>query len=62
MDLVVGWLNKRMRGALPPTEVEMATIIERPGVMIRGLGSDDPRHEAAGFSPSGVTSTTSRCW
>lgn len=35
MDLAAGWLNNRMRGALPPTEIETESIIERPGVMVR---------------------------
>jgi len=35
MGLLVGWLNNRMKFALPPTEIETDLLIERPGVTIR---------------------------
>ncbi len=35
MGLLPGWLNNRMKLALPPTEIETEALIERPGVTIR---------------------------
>ena len=35
LGLLPGWLNNRMKLALPPTEIETEALIERPGVSIR---------------------------
>lgn len=38
MGLISGWLNDRMKFAIPPSHVEVDGLIERPGVTI-GVGS-----------------------
>jgi len=35
LGLLPGWLNNRMKLALPPREIETDALIERPGVTIR---------------------------